>query len=176
MSLLLPFRIGFGIVGTYKWLVVWRFVTWGGVLLVWNLGNFNSAVCDALVGCVGTCIVVTVREMLYRLICSVGCCSLLFYYLGMCVPKFMSVRLLFMGWCLLRLLRFFWFGSCVCLSFSPKHRVLWALNYGYPYIVLVGCWLWIVIGVWHDFSFLSRLMRLEECEIEEGHAHPLRRK
>ena len=34
VSLLLPFRIGFGIVGTYKWLVVWGFVTWGGVLLV----------------------------------------------------------------------------------------------------------------------------------------------
>ena len=127
-------------------------------------------------GRVGTCIVVTVREMLYRLICSVGCCSLLFYYLGPCVPKFMSVGLLFMGWCLLRLRRFLGFGSCVRLNFSPKRRVLWALNYGYPYIVLVGRWLWVVIGVWHDFSFLSRLMRLEECEIEEGHAHPLRRK
>ena len=34
VSLLLLFRIGFGIVGTYKWLVVRGFVTWGGVLLV----------------------------------------------------------------------------------------------------------------------------------------------
>ena len=34
VSLLLPFRIGFGIVGAYKWLVVLGFVTWGGVLLV----------------------------------------------------------------------------------------------------------------------------------------------
>ena len=41
----------------------------------------------------------------------------------------------------------FGFGSCVHLNFSPKCRVLWALNYGYPLIVLVGCWLWIVIGV-----------------------------
>ena len=145
MNLLLPFRISFGIVGTYKWLVVRGFVTWGGVLLDWNLCNFNSAVCDALVGRVGTCIVVTVREMLYRLICSVGCCSLLFYYLRPCVPKFMSVGLLFMGWCLLRLRQFLGFGSCVRLNFSLKRRVLWALNYGYPYIVLVGHWLWVVI-------------------------------
>ena len=34
MSLLLPFGIGFGIVGTYEGLVVRGFVTWGGVLLV----------------------------------------------------------------------------------------------------------------------------------------------
>ena len=34
VSLLLLFRIGFGIVGAYKWLVVRGFVTWGGVLLV----------------------------------------------------------------------------------------------------------------------------------------------
>ena len=33
-ELVAPFRIGFGIVGTYKWLVVRGFVTWGGVLLV----------------------------------------------------------------------------------------------------------------------------------------------
>ena len=38
--------------------------------------------------CVGTCIVVTVRVLLYRLICGVGCCGLLFYYLGACVLKF----------------------------------------------------------------------------------------
>ena len=107
----------------------------GGVLLVRNLGNFNSAVCDALVRCVGTCILLTVREVLYRLICSGGCCDLLFYYLGACVPKFMSVGLLFMGWCLLRLQRFFGLGRCVHLNFSPKRRVLWALYYGYTYIV-----------------------------------------
>ena len=63
------------------------------------------------------------------------------------MPKFMSVGLSFVGWFLLWLGQFFWFGSCVRLNFSPKHRVLWALNYGYPYIVLVGRWLWIVIGV-----------------------------
>ena len=40
-----------------------------------------------------------------------------------------------------------WFGACVHLNFSPKRRVLWALNYGYTYFVLVGRWLWIVIGV-----------------------------
>ena len=90
--------------------------------------------------------------------------------------KFLSVGLLFMGWCLLRLRRFPGFGDCVRLNFSPKRRVLWALNYGYTYFVLVGRWLWIVIGVLHDFCYLSRLMRLEGCEIEEGHAHPLRRK
>ena len=38
--------------------------------------------------CVGTCIVVTVRVLLCRLMCGVGCCGLLFYYLGLCVPKF----------------------------------------------------------------------------------------
>ena len=40
-----------------------------------------------------------------------------------------------------------WFGACVRLNFSPKRSVLWALNYSYTYFVLVGCWLWIVIGV-----------------------------
>ena len=40
-----------------------------------------------------------------------------------------------------------WFGACVRLNFSPKRRVSWALNYGYTYFVLVGRWLWIVIGV-----------------------------
>ena len=34
MSLLLPFGIGFGVVGIYEWLVVRGFVTRGGVLLV----------------------------------------------------------------------------------------------------------------------------------------------
>ena len=34
VSLLLPFGIGFGIVGTHEWLVVRGFVTWGCVLLV----------------------------------------------------------------------------------------------------------------------------------------------
>ena len=114
VSLLLPFRIGFGIVGAYKWLVVRGFVTWGGVLLVWNLGNFNSAVCDALVGCVGTCIVVTVCVLLHRLICGVGFLGLLFYYLGVCVPKLMGVGLSFMGWCLWRLRRFSGLGL-VCV-------------------------------------------------------------
>ena len=40
---------------------------------------------------------VTVCVLLYRLICGVGCCGLFVYYLGPCVPKFMSVGLLFMG-------------------------------------------------------------------------------
>ena len=40
-----------------------------------------------------------------------------------------------------------WFGACVRLNFSPKRRVLWAVNYGYTYFVLVGRWLWIVIGM-----------------------------
>ena len=155
MSLLLPFRIGFGVVGTYKWLVVRGWFTWGGILLVWNLENFNSAVCDALVGCVGTCILLTVREVLYRLICSGGCCDLLFYYLGAYVPKFTSVGLLFVGWCLLRLRRFLVWVVVWVLNFSPKRRVLWALCYGYTYIVLVGRWLWIVIEVWHNFSFFE---------------------
>ena len=37
--------------------------------------------------------------------------------------------------------------ACVRLNFSPKRRVLWALDYGYPCFVLVGRWLWIVIGM-----------------------------
>ena len=41
----------------------------------------------------------------------------------------------------------FWFGAGVPFELSPKRRVLWALNYGYTYFVLVGCWLRIVIGV-----------------------------
>ena len=40
-----------------------------------------------------------------------------------------------------------WFVACVRLNFLPKRRVFWALNYGYTYFVLVGHWLWIVIGV-----------------------------
>ena len=40
-----------------------------------------------------------------------------------------------------------WFGACVHSNFWPKRRVLWALNYGYTYFVLVGHWLLIVIGV-----------------------------
>ena len=37
--------------------------------------------------------------------------------------------------------------ACVRLNFSPKRRVLWALDYGYTCFVLVGRWLWIVIGM-----------------------------
>ena len=111
-----------------------------------KFGNFNSAVCDALVECVGTCIVVTVREMLYQPICSVGCCSLLFYYLGVCVPKLKCGAFIY-GVVFVTVTMIFWFESCVRLNFLPKRRVLWALNYGYTYIVLVGRWLWIIIGV-----------------------------
>ena len=32
-----------------------------------------------------------------------------------------------------------------------------------------------LVGLWHNFCILSRLVQLEECMIEEGHAHPLRR-
>ena len=177
MSLLLPFGISFGIVGTHEWLVVWGFVTWGCVLLVWNLGNFNSAVCDALVECVGTCIVVTVRLLLYWLMCGVGCCGLLFYYLGACVPKFMSVGLPFMGWFLLQLQRFSGLGL-VCVGTFRRIVGFCGPWISFVLIVLVGRWFQIVIGVWHNFSFffLSRLMRLEGCEIEEGHAHPFKEK
>ena len=35
----------------------------------------------------------------------------------------------------------FGLGRCVRLNFLPKRRVLWALCYGYTYIVLVGRWL-----------------------------------
>ena len=63
------------------------------------------------------------------------------------MPKFMSVGLFVYGVVLVTVTTIFWFGSCVRLNFSPKSRVLWALNYGYTYIVLVGRWLWIVIGV-----------------------------
>ena len=34
----------------------------------------------------------------------------------------------------------------------------------------------LLLGCDITFCFLSRLMQLEGCEIEEGHAHPLRRK
>ena len=154
VSLLLPFGIGFGIVGTHEWWVVRGFVTWGCVLLVWNLGNFNSAVCDALVECVSTCIVVMVRLLLYRLMCGVGCCGLLFYYLGACVPKFMSVGLPFMGWFLLRLRRFSGLGLVCIWAFR------WNVGFCGPWItfvliVLVGRWFQIVIGVWHNFSFFE---------------------
>ena len=71
-------------------------------------------------GCVGTCILLILREVLYRLICSEGCCNLLFYDLGACVPKFTGVGLLFVGWCLLRLRRFFGLGRCVHLNFCQN--------------------------------------------------------
>ena len=33
------------------------------------------------------------------------------------------------GVVLVTVMTIFWFGACVRLRFSPKHRVLWALNY-----------------------------------------------
>ena len=40
-----------------------------------------------------------------------------------------------------------WSEACVRLNFLPKRRVLWALNYGYTYFVLVGRGLWVAIGL-----------------------------
>ena len=40
-----------------------------------------------------------------------------------------------------------WFEAVCILSLLPKCRVLWALGYRYTYFVLVGRWLWIVIGM-----------------------------
>ena len=90
---------------------------------------------------------VTVRVLLYRLICGVGCCGLFVYYLGVCVPKFYECGAFIYGVVLVTVTTISWFGACVHLNFSPKRRVLWALNYGYTYFVSVGRWLWIVIGV-----------------------------
>ena len=53
----------------------------------------------------------------------------------------------------------FWFGSLRASELLPKRRVLWALCYGYTYIVLVGCWLLRECDI--TLVFLSRLMRLE---------------
>ena len=175
MSLLLPFRISFGIVGTYKWLVVRGFVTWGGVLLVWNLGNFNSAVCDALV----VCRYMYCGYSTWTFIPTCLWCGVLWLVCllpgGMCA-KIYECGAFMHGEVLVTVTTISWFEAVCILSFLPKRRVLWALGYSYTYFVLVGRWLWIVIGMWHDFCFLSRLMRLEGCEIEEGHAHPFKEK
>ena len=98
-------------------------------------------------GCVGTCILLTVREVLYRLICSVGCCNLLFCYLRGLRAKIYDCGTFIYEVVLVTVTRIFGLRRCVHLNFSPKHRVLLALYYGYTYIVLVGRWLWIVIGV-----------------------------
>ena len=146
VSLLLPFRIGFGIIGTYKWLVVQGFVTWGGILLVWNLGNFNSAVCDALVVCrymycgysTGTVIPTYLLCGVLRLVGLLP--------RGVCAKNFECGAFIY-GVVLVTVMTISWFGACVRLNFSPKRRVLWVLNFGYTCFVLVGHWLWIVIGV-----------------------------
>ena len=60
---------------------------------------------------------------------------------------------------------------------------------GYVVMACIVLWLrrlsltayWVVgilvalVGLWHNFCILSRLVWLKECKIEEGHAHPLRR-
>ena len=87
----------------------------------------------------GTCILVTVRVLLYRLVLtSWGIGGLCVYYLEPCMPIFWVWGLLFTGWCLLRLRRLLGLGLvCVC-TFLTKRRVLWALDYSYAYFVLVG--------------------------------------
>ena len=153
MSFLFFFRISFGAVGTYKWLVVRGFVTWGGILLVWNLGNFNSAVCDALVGCqymyfgYGTC---TVIPICFNVFGHWGFC--VFATWGRVCQNFGCGAFIY-GVVPVTVTTITWSGACVRLNFSPKRRVLWALNYGYTYFLLVGHGCGLLLGCDMTFVF-----------------------
>ena len=102
----------------------------------------------------GTCILVTVRVLLYRFVLtSWGIGGLCVYYLEPCMPIFWVWGFYLRGGACYGYDDYLVWGLCVFEPFLPKRRVLWALDYGYAYFVLVGHGLWVAIGVWHNILF-----------------------